>query len=104
MARTSVLNRTGGYFDYRQDTINYLINEIEHLILTNDDDSEDEWGSRLGRGFEKETTDEFREAVKYLRTALTYVNRVDRLASRNESEETFLRELAKDLSKMGART
>ena len=91
---------SGGHFDYQQYKINYIAVEIEHLIETNESTEVNEYGEARGRRYSKETIEEFRNAVRYLKLAAVYAQRVDWLVSGDDGEETFHSRLEKDLSEL----
>ena len=91
---------SGGHFDYNQDKIGYIADEIERLISTNNDQSTNEWGYPVGRGYSEETISEFQKAIQALRIAEVYAQRIDWLVSDDDSEESFHRRLAEDLEKL----
>lgn len=51
--------------------------------------------------YEPETIEEFRKAIKVLREAAVYAQRIDWLLSGDDGEETFHKRLKKELSKLG---
>ncbi len=50
--------------------------------------------------YSKETLDEFRKAIKILRTAAIYAQRIDWLVSDDDGEESFHRRLKEELDKL----
>lgn len=88
---------SGGHFDYQQYRIGQIADDIRLLIDNNDSTETNEWGDRLGRGYPKEVLDKFREAVKVLRTAQIYAQRIDYLVSGDDGEESFLNRLQEEL-------
>lgn len=85
---------SGGYFDYKQYQIADMANKIENVIKNNAE--KDEWG--YARNYCPETIEKFNEAVKALRQAAIYVQRIDWLLSGDDSEESFISRLADDLT------
>ena len=81
---------SGGYFKYEQFKLHQIADDIEQLVVEND---ETEWDYK----FKPETIFELNEAVKLLRKAYIYVQRIDYLASSDDSEATFLRRLNEQL-------
>lgn len=53
-----------------------------------------------GYGYSKETIKEFKKAVKYLKKAQIYAQRIDWLLSGDDGEETFHKRLKEDLEKL----
>lgn len=88
---------SGGHFDYQQYRIGYIADEIEELIRDNDDESVNEWGDTVGRGYTAETIAEFQQAVELLRKAQIYAHRIDWLVSCDDGEDTFHTRLKEDL-------
>lgn len=89
---------SGGHFDYNQYRIGDIADEIEELIASNNDESLDNWGYPIGRGYSAETIAEFEKAVKCLRLAFIYAHRIDWLVSDDDGEESFHTRLKEELS------
>ena len=81
---------SGGHFNYAQYKIGDIADSIEQLIF---DDSEDSDGR-----YSDETISEFRTALRLLRRAEIYAQRIDWLVSCDDGEETFHKRLALDLA------
>ncbi len=77
---------SGGEFDFSQ----YKIEEIAESIQSRLDDQE----------FSKETIREFETAVRKLREAYVYAQRIDYLISSDDSEESFHKRLKDDLESL----
>lgn len=88
---------SGGRFSYDQYRIGEIASTIQEFIDKNDDESIDEWGETVGRGYPPEVIERFREAVTYLRLAELYAHRVDWLLSGDDGEDSFLRRLDEEL-------
>lgn len=88
---------SGGHFDYKQYDIDAIYQDIKQLILDNDSDEVNEWGSSKGRGYTAETLIEFKRALEALRLAQIYTQRIDWLVSGDDGEESFHRRLISDL-------
>ena len=88
---------SGGHFDYEQYRIQRIADSIEQLILDNDSDELNEYGSPKGYGFSLKTVEEFRTGLVHLKTALIYAQRIDWLVSGDDGEDTFHERLEKDL-------
>ena len=88
---------SGGAFSYQQYQLTYLADEIKELILSNDDESLDEYGQKRGMGYEHQTINVFKEAEKLLRHCQILVHRIDWLVSGDDGEDTFHERLAEDL-------
>jgi hypothetical protein len=82
---------SGGHFNYAQYRVEEIAREIEALIETNDDESDDEYGFKRGRGYPPEVIDRFREAAHTLYQAAEMAQRVDWLVSGDDGEGSFLK-------------
>ena len=80
---------SGGHFDYKQWHIVNIIDEIEELISSNDDESLNEWGDKRGKFYSEQTIEEFENAVGFLQLAYVYAQRVDWLVSGDDGEDSF---------------
>jgi hypothetical protein len=107
---------SGGAFDYNQYKIGYIADQIEEVIVKNGvkktpEEIKDE-GWRDDSWYEKYPEDKFhykypdeviekmKEAVKALKIAQEYAQRVDWLLSGDDSEESFLSRLEENLKKI----
>ena len=77
---------SGGHFDYNQHRISEIAYDVEQLILSNTEYSE-------------ETILEFRQGLDALNKAVIYAQRIDWLVSGDDGEESFHRRLNKELGK-----
>jgi len=77
---------SGGHFDYKQFELQKLADEIEQLALENATQDWDE-------PYSPETIAEFNEAVRLLRRAYIYVQRIDWLVSCDDNEAAFNKRL-----------
>ena len=108
---------SGGHFDYNQYKISEIADDIQHEIDNNgrelsqkelDEDysyRSSGWYDRYPedkfyREYPEEVINEFKNAVKVLRTASVYAQRVDWLLSDDDGEESFLRRLKKELDEI----
>jgi hypothetical protein len=91
----------GGYWDYEYRDVNDAVWDIEKLIETNHDKTLDQHGDLKGRHFSDEVLSRLREAVAVMRVAAVYWERIDYLLSFDDTEERFLRRLAKELADAG---
>ena len=91
---------SGGYFDYQQYKIAQIDDEIEMVIANNGCQRVNEWGDKVGRGYSPEVIARFREAVRSLRLAQVYAQRIDWLLSDDDGEDSFLRRLEADLKEV----
>jgi serine phosphatase RsbU (regulator of sigma subunit) len=87
---------SGGHFNYMQYNINYISDEIQHLIDNNN--IKDEWD--YCRNYSPETLEKFKEAVRFCEIASVYVQRIDWLVSGDDGEETFHKRLKEDLEEL----
>jgi len=71
------------------------------LILTNMDEIKDEYGYMNGHFYSDATIEKFNEAVRYLRIAQIYAQRIDWLVSADDGEDSFLKRLKEDLREIG---
>jgi hypothetical protein len=88
---------SGGHFNYKQYEIGYIADEVEQLILDNDSEELDQWGSHKGCHFSEETIAEFKKGLNILRQAAIYAQRIDWLVSSDDGEVSFHRRLKKEL-------
>lgn len=88
---------SGGHFNYDQYRIANIAEEIETIIERNDDTKLNEWGERIGRGYDAEVIARFREAVHALSIAHIYAQRIDWLLSGDDGPEQFLKRLQAEL-------
>jgi len=91
---------SGGHFQYKQYDIGYIADEIEQLILTNTSKETNEWGQIRGAFYSEETIAEFEHALKLLREAQIYAQRIDWLVSCDDGEDSFHSRLKFDLAKV----
>jgi len=77
---------SGGYFDYKQFELQKLADDIEQMVLDNDNQ---DWEDKYAR----ETVDDFKEAVRLLRRAYVYVQRIDWLVSGDDVPSAFHKRL-----------
>ena len=78
---------SGGHFEHKQRVIDDIADEVEQLIRTNSD-------------YKPETIQRFGEAVKALRLAAVYAQRIDWLVSGDDSEGTFHARLKAELENL----
>ena len=88
---------SGGHFVYNQYKIGYIADEVETLIENNDSEEKNQWGDKIGAGYKPETINEFKKALKALRVAAVYAQRIDWLVSCDDGEDSFHRRLKKEL-------
>lgn len=108
-------NMSGGAFDYNQYKIGYIADQIEHEIERNgrsktkeelkDDFRDSSWYEKYPEDlnhykYPDKVIEEFKNAVKHLRVAEVYAQRVDWLLSGDDGEDTFIERLKSDLAKI----
>lgn len=89
---------SGGYFDHQQYVLSDIADQIDEIILKNNSKELNEFGDPEGRGYTEETIEEFVAAVRILREAYVYIQRVDWLLSGDDGEEEFHKRLEQDLA------
>lgn len=111
---------SGGHFEYKQYHINDIANEVADVIEKNGKpyewDELDYWErsqyskreyEALGDkkpvhyDYSPEVIERFKEGLQCLRKAAIYAQRIDWLLSCDDGEQSFLRRLDEELSKMG---
>lgn len=95
---------SGGYFNYNQHFINDIADEIEEETGKNKMGwswvSIQDWRNKYNKQrYKPETIKEFKKAVKVLRKAYVYAQRIDWLFSGDDGEEDFHERLKEDLKK-----
>jgi len=107
---------SGGAFDYNQYKIGYIADQIDEVIVKNDiektsqelkDESwrDPEWYTKYPEDkfhykYPNEVIEKMKEAVKALKIAQEYAQRVDWLLSGDDGEESFLSRLEENLKKI----
>lgn len=105
---------SGGGFDYKQYQIRYIIDELEDIIERNGKekpkDDLEPWDYDIdGNVYEdckyyhmypENVINEFKKAVKILKTAYVYTERIDYLISGDDGEDDFFRRLNDDLKEI----
>ena len=92
---------SGGHFDYEQYKIAQIADQVEQLILSNDDETRDEWGTPRGRCYPPEVIAEFQRGLHALRVAAVYAQRIDWLVSGDDGDDAFARRLRTELAELG---
>ena len=90
---------SGGHFEYKQYQIEYVADEVEQLILTNTSTSLKDERGYISTVYSDETIAEFENALKLLREAQIYVQRIDWLVSGDDGEDDFHHRLKFELAK-----
>ena len=107
---------SGGAFEYNQYKIGYMADQIEHEIersgrpktqeeLKDESWRDHDWYEKYPEDlnhhkYTNEVIEEFKNAVKHLRVAEIYAQRVDWLLSGDDGEDTFIERLKSDLAKI----
>lgn len=79
---------SGGAFDYAQYRLTSIYQEIQEIIKSEEHE------------FSEDTIEEFYKAIRFLKIAQIYVQRIDWLVSDDDSEQTFHERLKEDLKNM----
>lgn len=87
---------SGGHFDYNQYKIGWIVDEIEQIIRNNDVKNDD--GTFLAHHYSANTIVQFENAVRALKMAQVYAQRIDWLVSGDDGEDTFHQRLRDDLN------
>jgi hypothetical protein len=106
---------SGGHFGYDQYKIGYIADDIETIIERNGrektlEELKTDWRNpywyeqhpedKFHYEYPPEVIEQFKIAVRKLREAQIYAHRIDWLISDDDGEESFLRRLKEDLSKL----
>lgn len=91
---------SGGHFNYKQHTLLDMADSIGSAILMNDSKEKNEWGDNIGNRYSPETIAEFEKAVKALKLAYEYAQRIDWLLSGDDGEDSFHRRLQAQLGEL----
>jgi len=106
---------SGGAFDYSQYKIGYIADQIEETVIKNgvektpeeikNDWHNNEWYEKYPEDkfhykYPDEVIEKMKEAVKALKIAQVYAQRVDWLLSGDDGEESFLSRLDDELKKL----
>ncbi len=98
---------SGGHFEYKQYHITEIADDIENIIENQGKEIElNPWDAqyypdgKFNETFSKEVEQHFKDAVFLLRKASIYTKRIDWFLSGDDSEESFIRRLNKELSEL----
>lgn len=86
---------SGGRFEYLQFRFTEIIDEIEQVIRNNNNPGSEDWAE----SFRKETIEEFKKGIEYIKKAQIYAQRIDWLLSGDDGEDSFHERLSEDLHK-----
>jgi hypothetical protein len=107
---------SGGAFDYNQYKIGYIADQIDEVIVKNGLEKtpeelknnwiDPEWYKKYPEDlfhykYPDEVIEKMKEAVKALKIAQEYAQRVDWLLSGDDGEESFLSRLEENLKQIG---
>lgn len=91
---------SGGYFDYKQYYLDDIASKIEKAMQNENSENIDEWGYHTSNGFSKETMNEFKTAIRLVKLAEIYTQRIDWLLCGDDGEDSFHERLAEDMDKL----
>ena len=80
---------SGGHFNYKQHHLLEITEDIDSAIFNNNSEEKNEWGDNIGNRYNAETIAEFEKAVKALKLAYVYAQRIDWLLSGDDGEDSF---------------
>ena len=86
---------SGGHFNYNQNRIPDMIENIEEKIAYRSKPRYSQWGDI--EPYSKETLKELKKGVEILKKAFVYAQRIDWLLSGDDGEESFLIRLKEEL-------
>jgi hypothetical protein len=88
---------SGGYFEHKDFILREFADEIKRVVSNNGKKIEED-GLDISTSFSKETIEEFKNAIYYLKMAEQYVHRIDWLLSGDDGEESFHNRLQPELT------
>ena len=88
---------SGGHFDYVQYKLEDIADEIEKIVQENTSNEVDEYGQLIGKNYSGETIYELMIGVTFILAASTYINRIDKLLSGDDGEDSFHSNLNEDM-------
>lgn len=91
---------SGGHFNYKQHTLLDMADDIGSFVLSNDSKEKNEFGDNIGNRYRPETIAEFEKAVKALKLAYVYAQRIDWLLSGDDGEDSFHKRLQAQLKEL----
>lgn len=91
---------SGGHFNYKQIVLLDMADDIGSAIFNNDSTEKDMFGDNIGNRYSPETIAEFEKAVKALKLAYVYAQRIDWLLSGDDGEDSFHKRLQAQLGEM----
>ena len=103
---------SGGHFNYKQYHIQEILESIQEELNSQGKpkDKEELWNDKeyyvnypeekFNRTYPKEIQDRFKEAIKHLKLAHIYAQRIDWFLSGDDGEESFLTRLKEELDEI----
>jgi hypothetical protein len=95
---------SGGTFDYNQYKIREIAEHIESVINKNGkkipERDKNSWDNECYYNYPKEIINKFKKAVKILKEAEVYTQRIDYLLAGDDGQESFLKRLEKELNSL----
>ena len=91
---------SGGHFNYKQRAFLDIADDIDSQIFDNNSTEKNEWGNPIGNHYSPETITEFEKAVKALKLAYVYAQRVDWLLSGDDGEDSFHKRLQAQIGEL----
>jgi hypothetical protein len=91
---------SGGHFNYKQDSLLDMVDDVRFAILMNESKEKMSGGNNIGNRFSPETIAEFEKAVKALKMAHVYAQRIDWLLSGDDGEDSFHKRLQAQLKEL----
>ncbi len=88
---------SGGKFDYKQNYLYDIADEIDRIVASNGQRVEDEWGDGCGHDYPPDIIVRFKETAHTLRRAAEMVQRVDWLVQSDDGEDSFRRRWKKEV-------
>ena len=88
---------SGGYFEYNQYRIQYIIERLEEY-MSKGDQSDPAW--EKGEELSNEVLDELNKGLKILKQAFVYANMIAKFLSCDIGNESFLQYLNEDLKEL----
>lgn len=98
---------SGGTFDYQQYKFSYIADAIEQEVVNNGKKIEydinhkmESWEDEFYQTRPPEVIEKFKEAIKAIKIAQIYANRIDYLLADDDGNETFIKRLNKELEEL----
>lgn len=91
---------SGGNFDYAQFHITTIYESIQSDLDRQGESNNDPFSSGFNTIYSEEIQEKFKEGIKVLKKAYVYAQRIDWYLSGDDSEETFLKRLEEELTKI----